>query len=154
VARVRPEVVDKFASALKMAGAAERGRALFLARCAACHQLNEEGMRVGPDLVTAKTLGKEGLLSAILQPGERQRPGFRTHAMATRDGRTLLGIIDEQTPYTVKIRLPGERTSVWPRANITALQPLDVSLMPENLEMGLSPQDLANLLAYILAAQR
>ena len=58
--RQRPEVVRQFKPALGLKGAAERGREIFVARCAACHLLGSASQGVGPDLVRALEFGHSG----------------------------------------------------------------------------------------------
>ena len=51
---------------------------------------------------------------------------------------------------TMTLRQPNGVDVVVPRTNIESEQVQAWSLMPEGLENGLSPQDLADLLEYIL----
>jgi len=66
ISRARPAVVEHSTFA-RTAGVAARDVTFSLA-CAECHRLSREGSRLGPDLAGAKILGKEKLLSAILEP--------------------------------------------------------------------------------------
>src|SRR3954469_16824044 len=50
-------------------GDPERGRALFLERCAACHRLFGEGGQVGPDLTHANRRDRQFLLVSLVDPG-------------------------------------------------------------------------------------
>ena len=52
------------------------------------------------------------------------------------------------SPPTARIGRPV----VLPRTNIQYLQAQPWSLMPEGLENGLTPQDMADLLEYVVAA--
>ncbi len=62
-------------------GDAEKGVAIFrysnTAQCVRCHMVGTRGAIVGPDLTTiAKTLSREQLLEALVDPGARVAPGF------------------------------------------------------------------------------
>lgn len=64
-------------------GNAERGMAIFrysnTAQCVRCHMVGSSGAEVGPKLTTiAKTLKREQLLEALVDPNARVAPGFGT----------------------------------------------------------------------------
>ena len=54
---------------------------------------------------------------------------------------------------SVTMRQAYGREDVIPRASIAKMQSQGNSLMPEGLEAGLRPQDLADLLEYIETAE-
>lgn len=62
-------------------GDPEKGVAIFrysnTAQCVRCHMVGTRGANVGPNLTTiAKTLSREQLLEALVDPGARVAPGF------------------------------------------------------------------------------
>jgi hypothetical protein len=62
------------------------------------------------------------------------------------------GLLASETPVGATLKnLEGER--VVPRSQIKELSSGGLSLMPIGLEQGLELQDLADLLAYIIASQ-
>lgn len=150
----RPETVVRWSSVLHLSGAPENGREIFIARCAACHQLGGEGYRLGPDLVGAKVHGQNFLLSALLQPNAAVRPGFEARVVEMKTGETVVGLVTDENLATLTVSQPGGVRTVWPRANVRSVQTQSWSLMPVGLEAGLSPQDLADLLGYIMATPR
>ncbi len=146
----RTDVIQQFSPALRLHGSADRGRNLFQGRCAGCHQFGGTGVAFGPDLTIAKTRGKPTLLRAILEPSAEIRPQFRTWTLVSNQGENLLGIVLDQNPTTVTLREPGKAARVWPRLNLLTLQEQPWSLMPEGLERGLGPQDMADLLEWLM----
>jgi len=66
-----------------------------------------------------------------------------------KDGRQVLGMMAEQGTQTVTLKDVANQLSVLDRNEITTLQALPVSLMPEGLLMGVTDADLANLFAYL-----
>ena len=117
------------------------------------HRLGGEGFALGPDLVTVKTAGKEKTLVNILDPNREVRPEFVSYVVETKSDDTLLGIVANETATSVTLRQAYGKEDVIPRANIVKMQSQGNSLMPEGLEAGLKPQDLADLLEYIEAAE-
>jgi putative membrane-bound dehydrogenase-like protein len=150
----RPAVMDQFKQASQLRADPAQGRATFVARCAGCHRLEGNGVAFGPDLAAAKVKGKQRLLSKILEPSAFIEPGYETCVIQTFEGENLIGIKVDENPTTVTLRQPRGQTVVCPRLNIQALRTQIWSLMPAGLEQGLSSQDLANLLEYLMAAPR
>jgi putative heme-binding domain-containing protein len=147
----RQSVVDAFQAAPTLTGAPANGRKIYQARCATCHKLGAEGHALGPDLATVKNAGREKLLSNILDPNREVNPIYRGYTVETRDGESLTGLIVDESAATVTLRMAGGSETVIPRAGIASMESQGRSLMPEGLEEGLSAQDMADLLEFILA---
>jgi putative heme-binding domain-containing protein len=146
----RQSVVELFQPALGLKGDAANGSTIFQARCASCHKLGNEGHTLGPDLATVKSGGKDKLLIAILDPNREVAPNFASYSLDTKDGENLTGILVSENAGSVTLRLVGGAESVIARVTIASLQSQGRSLMPEGLEEGLKPQDLADLLEFIV----
>ena len=147
----REEVVAKFKPALELSGDAAKGQAQYMARCFACHKAKGQGLEVGPDLVTVKTRGKEGIFSAILEPHKEVAAQYIAYTVHTKDNQTFSGIVTDDTASSLTIKMMGGASQTLSRANIRASPSTGQSLMPEGLEQGMTPQDLADLLAFIEA---
>ncbi|PYJ03152.1 MAG: cytochrome C, partial [Verrucomicrobia bacterium] len=146
----RQEVVQAFLPALTLAGEGSRGRKLYLERCSSCHRLGNEGHALGPDLATVKAGGREKLLVNILDPNREVNSNYISYLVETKDGETLTGILGSESATSLALRQAGGVETPVLRSNIASLQSLGQSLMPEGLEAGLNPQDLADLLEFIL----
>ncbi len=131
------------------AGSPAAGRELFRKHCATCHRLFGEGEAIGPDLTHANRKDRDFLLASIVDPSAVIRKEYLAYNVQTTDGRTLTGLIAEQTPAAVTL-LDGknQRTTVG-RDRIESLQESPVSLMPENLLKELKPQELRDLFSYL-----
>jgi putative heme-binding domain-containing protein len=130
-------------------GDSRRGRELFARRCAVCHRLFGEGGQVGPDLTHANRTDRDFLLVSIVDPGAVIRKEYLAYQVQTTDGRTLTGILAEQTAGGITlVDARNERTTVA-RDKIEELRELPVSLMPENLLKDLKPEELRDLFAYL-----
>ena len=146
----RPEALERFKPALGLRGSADRGREHFLARCAACHPPGHEPEALGPELASARIYGKERVLAAILEPNAVVRRGYRTYVAETADGEVLIGVLRNENATAVTLQQLNGDPVVLPRANVRYLQAQPWSIMPEGMEEGLTPQDMADLLSYIL----
>jgi putative membrane-bound dehydrogenase-like protein len=132
-----------------------RGRGVFFgarASCAACHTAGGRGGAVGPDLskIGAVRSGRE-LLEAVVFPSAGFVRGYEPFVVTTRDGKFHSGILRRQTAEAVYL-VTAERAEVRiARADIEALEPGRVSIMPQGLDAQLSRQELADLLAFLQA---
>ncbi len=132
----------------------ERGRAVFLhnaaAACKRCHRIGDVGERLGPDLdQIGKKYRRAELLQHILEPSKFMEPKFVPYLLETTDGRVLAGLIENQTEDEVVLRdAQGKRHTVA-RERIELLVRQQRSLMPDLLLRDMTPQDVADLLAYL-----
>lgn len=146
----RPEAVKLFRPALSLKGTAALGGQIFSARCGACHQRGGATPAIGPDLTTARIYGRGKVLTAILEPSVGARLHYLTYVVETADGESLIGLLRDQNPATITLQLLNGAQVVLPRANLSYLQPQPWSLMPDGLEAGLTQQNMADLLDYLL----
>jgi putative heme-binding domain-containing protein len=131
------------------AGDAGRGKAVFGKLCASCHRLFGEGHEVGPDLTHANRKDRDWLLVSLVDPSAVIRKEYLSYVVVTRGGRTLTGLLAEQTPgHVTLVAANNERTTVA-RDQVELIEESRVSLMPDDLLKGLKPQELRDLFAYL-----
>ncbi len=152
VPRRRPEAMQRFKPALGLKGVAARGGEIFLGRCAACHQQNGATPAPGPDLAGVRVFGKERALSAILEPNAELRRQYLTYVVETTAGEPIIGLLRDENPTTITIQRLDRGPVVLRRTNLQYIQAQPWSLMPAGLEEGLTAQDMADLLEYVVAA--
>jgi len=150
----RDDVVRRFLPALELRGDIPRGKAVFQQRCQSCHRLGSDGFAVGPDLTGARNGGKEKLLVNLLDPNREVPPNYFAYAVDTREGDSYAGLIVNETASSVTVRQSLGIEVVVPRSQIAKMQASRLSLMPEGLEEGLTSQDLADLLDFLLSDGR
>jgi putative heme-binding domain-containing protein len=151
--RDRNQVLLSFRPALDLAGQRDRGRDVFVKTCATCHQAEGRGVDVGPNLATVANRSPEDLLVHILDPNREVAPNFVNYNVATASGRVLSGIIAEESAAALVLKRAEGAGDVVPRDQIEEVASTGISLMPEGLEKGLSPQDLADLIAFVRSIQ-
>lgn len=147
----REEVVKKFQPALTLKGDAAAGNLVFMGRCFACHVANGQGIEVGPNMTTVKTRGKDGLLTAILEPHKEVASQYIAYTVNTKDGQTLSGIIAKDDASSMTLKMMGGAELNIQRSNIQGSSSTGQSLMPEGLEQGMTVQEMADLLSFIEA---
>jgi putative heme-binding domain-containing protein len=81
-------------------------------------------------------------------------PGYESYTVQTRDARTILGRLESEAPNSVTLRdAAGEAQTVL-RTNVESMTAATSSLMPAGLDQAMSPQQLADLIAYLKNTER
>ncbi len=148
-----PEVLARYLAALETPGDAERGQAVFDRTCVSCHRLGDAGHAVGPNLVSVSRRTPDELLTHILDPNREVAPDAVDYLVALRDGRVTSGMIASESAASLTLlRAEGEQETLL-RVDIEELSSTGRSLMPEGLEKEISPNEMADLIAFLLRLQ-
>ena len=152
VTLARQKVVEDYRSALDLKSDVARGRMVFRKTCAVCHRLEDQGVEVGPDLLSAlRNKTPETLLVDLLDPSREVDPRYIDYLVTLQNGRQITGIIAAETAASVTLRRAQKAEETVLRNQIDSIQATAKSLMPEGLEMQLSRQDVADVIAYLQA---
>jgi putative heme-binding domain-containing protein len=150
VAPDRQKVVEAYRPALDLKADAARGKEVFKKNCATCHRLENVGVEVGPDLLSAlRNKSRETLLIDILDPSREVDPRYLNYLVTTKAGRQFTGMIAAETASSVTLRRAEKAEDTILRSEIDEIQATAKSLMPEELEKQLTKQDLADVIAYL-----
>lgn len=145
----RAKVLEEYQSVFKLKGDAERGAKVFAKTCATCHEYHGMGSSVGPELASVKDKTPEGLLIAILDPNRAVEARYISYRAVTKMGQTLTGLIATETATSITlVGADGKRYELL-RSNLDELTSTGKSLMPDGLEKDVSPEAMADLIAYI-----
>ncbi len=145
----RASVVRRFTAAVDLAGDETRGMREFDRLCASCHRVRGHGFAVGPDLSPYRSKPAADFLLAVLDPNSAIEPKFTAYTVELREGRSLTGILRNETSAGLELVQAGGVVERIARSAVTGITPQAQSLMPEGLEVGLEPQALADLLAWL-----
>jgi putative heme-binding domain-containing protein len=143
----RAMVFDSLKASLELHGDRRRGAAVYQRVCVICHAVGKH--LVGPDLATISGRTGDRLLTDIVDPSREVSPDFVSYTITTISGETLTGLIAAESATGVTIRRPSLADETILRSQIKDLRAEGKSLMPEGLEAGLTPQDLADLIAFV-----
>lgn len=147
------ELVEKLKSELTPEVIAEanlsQGRMLFQAVCAACHVLYGEGGKVGPDLTGSGRSSLEYLLENVVDPSAVVSADYLMSVVTLKDGRVISGVVAAQNQRTLTLRMLTEETTVE-RTEIEKQVVSPVSMMPEGLLPALQPEQVRDLIAYLM----
>ena len=139
------------------AGDVRRGQLIFhseKAACFACHAIGYRGGNVGPDLTLIGSVRAErDLLEAIVFPSASFVRSFEPIAVATNDGKVVSGLLRGETADELVLATGVNQEARIPRRDIEEMRPSIVSVMPAGLDQQMSPQELADLVAFLKACK-
>ena len=133
----------------------DTGRRIFfnrkIATCGNCHQINDRGIRVGPDLTfIGRGMNKEKILESILDPNKEVSPYLRPWVITMDDETVKTGIAMRRGGNSeAYLGVDGKEFRVDKR-KIKTKQELHTSLMPAGLAYTMSLEELRDLLAFLL----
>ena len=134
---------------MKTPGDAHRGKAMFAKLCGQCHKLHGEGQEVGPDITSNGRASFQQLLSNVFDPSLVIGASYQARTVRTIDGRVVTGLLVEDSDQRVVLKVQGGKDEVIAKDDVEATKVSELSLMPEGIEKQYSPQELADLFAYI-----
>jgi putative membrane-bound dehydrogenase-like protein len=146
-------VTQTAAKVFALTGDRVRGEKVYMTNCATCHRLHGQGFKVGADLASVAGRDRMSLLTDILNPNRAIDPQFQVYVVKTPKGELISGIIASETPTSITFRRANaEETTVLRRDLGEGLKAWPASLMPEGIEKNVTPQDFADLLAFLGAS--
>lgn len=130
----------------------QAGRALFRgkATCATCHQLRGDGVTVGPDLGNLVHRDYASVLKDIAEPSAAIHPDAVGYVVTMNDGLLVTGTRLAETGAELHIAQVGGAVAKLKKSDISKTDPMTVSLMPPGLEKTLTPEELRDLMTYLL----
>lgn len=149
----RSDVIQRYRSALSMTGEPAGGRKVFRRECSACHRFGGEGHDIGPSLATVQHRSAENVLVNVLDPSRDVAPDYLEYSVLLVDGRLVTGVIADETASSITLRRPENVEQTISRSDIQQIQTTGKSIMPEGLEQNVGPEEMADLLAYLLDSQ-
>ena len=139
---------------LSLKGDVARGQLIYFsdnARCRACHEHTDAKKSLGPTLteISQKYVEPSEMLLHILEPSKKIDDRFLTVSVLTTNNQIVTGLIVAEDGSSVSIKTNELKVIQIPKREIEETRKSPKSLMPEAILSDLSPQEAADLLAYI-----
>ncbi|MEO6811592.1 MAG: PVC-type heme-binding CxxCH protein, partial [Isosphaeraceae bacterium] len=125
------------------------GQVVFQKLCGQCHKIYGEGQEVGPDLTGVGRSDFDQLVTNIFDPSQVIGSAYQATTVVTRDGRVLTGLLAEDNPKRVVLKVQGGKQEVVPRPDVEVLKTSELSLMPEDVETQLTRAEWADLFSFL-----
>ncbi len=160
IARVDPKNPDQIGNmpfevassrALQAKGDAGRGKALFASQsCRACHTDADGQTPKGPHLVDiGKRYPPAELVESILKPSAKIAQGYEAYSFAMADGRVVSGFVVREGAAVVQVRESSGALRELKKSEIEERKRQEPSAMPEGIASAMTPEQLADLIAYL-----
>lgn len=132
----------------------ENGRSLFFATsCGACHRLGGLGGDIGPDLTSIPNkFDSRYVLEAIIDPGKDISDQYGMFEVTLKDGSVKTGLYVENG-NEVSIYPPDHTAepTITTTDQVKSVKQVPVSQMPPGLLNMLNPDEVRDLMAYLMA---
>jgi putative membrane-bound dehydrogenase-like protein len=119
-------------------------------QCLKCHTIRGVGGHIGPDLsMIGKKASRENLIESILYPSKAIADQYLTWQIDTVRGQTLSGLLVEESADAVVLRDAEGRDTRIAKKDIDTRTKGIKSLMPDDLVVALSEDELIDLAEYL-----
>ena len=121
-------------------------------KCINCHtKIGDKGTTLGPDLsAIGKTRTPAELLDSMLNPSARVEPQYAAYNIRTKDEKTYTGIVVKRDEKQLILRDAENKEIRIAGDNVESVKASRLSLMPDGQMAGLTPQEAADLLEYLV----
>ncbi|MGH9310510.1 MAG: PVC-type heme-binding CxxCH protein [Vicinamibacterales bacterium] len=133
---------------VKLTGDAARGKTTAT-RCLMCHAVEGTGAELGPALDGwAQGKSAEVIATAIVNPNAEIAHGYDGTELRTKDGLAIQGVLIKQGD-PLMMRSMGGVTQIIPADRVADRRRMSESLMMSAAQLGLTAQDVADLVAFM-----
>lgn len=129
----------------------EMGQTVFQKNCSMCHQVDDKGGLIGPQLDGIGNWGRTALTTKILDPNRNITENFRSYNVVMENGRTVTGLYRrEEGQSLVLANQAGEEFTVA-KKDIKEQTASKYTLMPDNFHTAMSKEEFDALMVYLLS---
>ena len=136
-----------------MAADVQDGRRVYANTCGKCHQLFDEGGKVGPDLTGTTRWDRDYLLENIVAPSREILEAYRTEVVLTIDEIVVTGVIESEDDEILVLLTPDQKRVEIYQDDIEERKTSKLSLMPEGQLDTLKPEEVRSLFKYLQLPQ-
>jgi len=146
----RQAVLDELMPLASKAGDAARGKDVYTKQCARCHLYGTEGQKIGPDLTGIAVHPKAEVLSQIIDPNRSVEGTYRVYTAIAKDGTVVNGLLLSESRTALELVDTDAKKHAVQREDLEQLVASAKSLMPEGFEKQIPPEDMVNLLEFLV----
>lgn len=134
----------------------KRGNELFIAlRCASCHTMKGEGGSVGPDLTQLGTrFSTKDMLESLIEPSKVISDQYESKVFHLKDGTKNMGRLmgENETSYIISQNpYAPQLTKEIAKKEVQDIKVSEISIMPPGTLNVLSPDELRDIMAYLMS---
>jgi putative heme-binding domain-containing protein len=129
------------------------GRAIYAKTCANCHKLFGEGGQIGPELTGSQRTNIDYLLENMVDPSAQLADNYRMSIISMNDGRVIQGLVGAKRDKTIEVTTATEKLTLS-NDDVESIKPTKLSLMPEGQLDLMKPDEIRDLIAYLMSARQ
>jgi putative membrane-bound dehydrogenase-like protein len=130
-----------------------KGKAVFEAQCAKCHQFEGRGQEVGPHLDGASR-DIEYILANVIDPNRVIGAPYFLRIANTIDGRVEQGVLAAEDDRSITLKVENGVLKRIAKEDLDGpVKVVEKSMMPEGLTAGMTTQDFRDLVRYVMQSQ-
>ena len=140
----------------KLPGNAPKGRELFYgkARCSECHAITGSGGFIASDLSTfGGNRSPDEIRQAMINPASANRMGAKM-IVKTRDGKEYSGLVRNEDNFSLQLQSLNGDFQLFQKSELTSFSRQPDSLMPADYATTLNPDELNDLISFLMSAAR
>lgn len=150
------DLLTQYSSSLYGGDPARGGRIFFQhesAQCLRCHSYDDYGGNAGPRLNgVASRLARSQILEALVNPSARLAPGFGMVTLELKNGKTVAGVLQEETQSNLVIK-PGDQVAQTIPKDQVAKRTNAASSMPE-MRYILSRKEIRDVVSFLATLKK
>jgi putative heme-binding domain-containing protein len=126
------------------------GAQLYEKNCSMCHQIENKGGMIGPQLDGIGNWGLDALAVKVLDPNRNISENFRMYNISMKDGKKVSGLYRREEGNQLVL---ADQSGNEFKLNITEIEsqtPVKSTLMPDNFGEVLGQEDFNRLMTYLL----
>ena len=137
----------------------ENGKNMFAASmCSSCHSFKGEGGQIGPDLTQLGTrFSSKDILESIIDPNKTISDQYAATIFYLKDGKSIMGrlISQDNEKYTVSQNpFAPQMLREIPKKDVDRTKVSDVSIMMPGMINNLNPDELRDLMAFLMSGKK
>lgn len=133
---------------VRLTGDAARGKNAAT-RCLMCHAVDGTGTELGPALDGwGRGKSAEVIATALVRPSAEIALGYEGTEIRTKDSLTIQGVLLKESD-PLMMRSMGGITQIIPANRVASRRRMPLSLMMSAAQLGLTAQDVADLVAFL-----
>lgn len=144
--------IAKLESLVKTSGNAAEGEKVYRNKltCNACHNLNDKGGNIGPNLAAIGSgLSVSDIITEVLWPNKNIKEGYYSVRLDLKNGEATQGIKVMENTASISIKTtPSSAPVAFNKTEVLKITPVG-SAMPEGLASSISEAELANVIKYL-----
>ncbi len=132
-----------------------QGQAMFQMECSSCHKVRGDGGSIGPDLTQLGTrFAAQDILESIIEPSKEISDQYAATNFFLKDGSSAMGRLireDKDNFYISQNPFAPQILRKISKKDVTSSKLSDVSIMPPGMINSLNPEELKDLMAYLMS---